>query len=58
MYCFRFLKWHKDHDGKDCEQYADWLKDNDPDDPEVQLTKYLNTAGMMCPNEKCKGVYE
>ncbi|CAF1348064.1 unnamed protein product [Rotaria magnacalcarata] len=51
-------KWLEDHNGKTCEQYAKWLLDNDPDDPEVQFLKYLNTAGMMCPNEQCKAVYE
>ncbi|CAF3298632.1 unnamed protein product [Rotaria socialis] len=51
-------KWLADHNGKTCEQYVKWLLDNDPDDPEVQFLKYLNTAGMMCPNEQCKAVYE
>ncbi|CAF3815432.1 unnamed protein product, partial [Adineta steineri] len=51
-------KWFPEHTGLTCEQYADWLRENDPDDPEVQLTKYLNTAGMICPNEQCKAIYE
>jgi hypothetical protein len=41
-----------------CEEYGEWLKDNDTDDPEVQLLKYLSTAGMVCPNEKCGVIYE
>ncbi|CAF1251018.1 unnamed protein product [Rotaria sordida] len=51
-------KWFDEHNGMSCEQYAEWLIDNDPDDPEVQLTKYLNTAGMVCPNDRCKAIYE
>ncbi|CAF1129583.1 unnamed protein product [Adineta ricciae] len=51
-------KWLDGHTNRTCEQYTDWLKDNDPDDPEVQLMQYLNTAGMICPNEQCKAVYE
>ncbi|CAF4929174.1 unnamed protein product [Rotaria sp. Silwood1] len=51
-------KWFNEHNEQTCEQYADWLTDNDPDDPEVQLTKYLNTAGMVCPNDQCKAIYE
>ncbi|CAF3657312.1 unnamed protein product [Rotaria sordida] len=46
-------KWFDEHNGMSCEQYAEWLTDNDPDDPEVQLTKYLNTAGMVCPRADC-----
>jgi hypothetical protein len=41
-----------------CEEYAEWLKDNDPDDPEVQLIKYLNTTVIICPNERCQTIYE
>jgi hypothetical protein len=52
------LKWHNEHTNLTCEKYAEWLKDNDPDDPEVQLTKYLNTAGMVCPNERCQAIFE
>jgi hypothetical protein len=58
MSYFVFLKWHNEHTDVSCELYADWLRDNDPDDPEVQLTKYLNTAGMVCPNQQCKAIYE
>jgi len=52
------LKWHNEHTNMTCEEYAEWLNDNDPDDPEVQLRKYLNTAGMVCPNERCQAIYE
>jgi len=41
-----------------CDEYAEWLRENDPDDPEVQLLKYLNTAGMVCPREGCHAVFE
>ena len=41
-----------------CDEYAEWLVENDPNDPQVQLIKYLNTAGMICPNEKCHAVFE
>lgn len=41
-----------------CEDYATWLRDNDPDDPDVQLEKYLRTAGMACPNPQCQAVFE
>jgi hypothetical protein len=42
----------------DCEKYAEWLEDNDPNDSEVQFTKYLNANGIMCPNEQCKAIYK
>ncbi|CAF4862260.1 unnamed protein product [Rotaria sp. Silwood2] len=51
-------KWFNEHNGITCEAYAEWLTENDPDDPEVQLTKYLNTAGMICPNDKCQAIFE
>jgi hypothetical protein len=58
IFLFVFLKWHDEHKQLTCDQYADWLRDNDPDDADVQLLKYLNTAGMVCPNETCRAVYE
>ncbi|UJR09583.1 hypothetical protein I4U23_013818 [Adineta vaga] len=51
-------KWLDNHQGISCEAYGEWLRENDPDDPEVQLMKYLDTAGMMCPNGQCKQIYE
>ena len=52
------FQWHAEHTGMNCEDYAEWLAENDPDDPEVQLMKYLRTAGMQCPNPACNCIYE
>ena len=46
------------HTDMDCKEYAQWLEENDPNDPEVQLVKYLNTVStIICPNQSCKAVY-
>jgi hypothetical protein len=41
-----------------CNEYKEWLIDNDPDDPDVQALNYLSANGIVCPNEKCKAIYE
>ena len=41
-----------------CEAYSEWLRENDPDDPEVQLMNYLRTAAMVCPNLDCLTIFE
>ena len=52
------LQWYPAHAERTCDQYAEWLYENDPNDPQVQLMNYLNTAGMVCPNEACGQVFE
>jgi hypothetical protein len=42
----------------DCEEYSEWLENNDPDDPKTQLIRCLNTSCTMCPNKQCGAVYE
>jgi len=42
----------------DCNGYAEWLIENDPDDPHVQLMKYLSTTGIACPNKDCPMIFE
>jgi len=51
-------KWFDQHNGIECNAYEDWLADNDPDDPDVQLSNYLRTAGMICPNDQCQQIFE
>jgi hypothetical protein len=55
---FDSFQWFNDHGDLECPAYAEWLRKNDPDDPDVQLMVYLRTAGMQCPNEQCKRIYE
>lgn len=52
------FQWLADHQNISCDDYADWLADNDPDDPQVQLNRYLETAGIACPNPECQEVFE
>jgi hypothetical protein len=41
----------------ECDEYQEWLIENDPDDIYVQLFKCLNiNGGIECPN--CGNVYE
>ncbi|CAF0811038.1 unnamed protein product [Rotaria sp. Silwood1] len=51
-------KWHPDHTSMSCDAYAEWLIDNDPDDPNVQILKYLSKTGIACPNPNCQSIYE
>ncbi|CAF2399361.1 unnamed protein product [Rotaria sp. Silwood2] len=51
-------KWCPDHASLSCDQYAEWLIDNDPDDPNVQIFKYLSETGIACPNPACQLIFD
>ena len=42
----------------DCNEYAEWLIDNDPDDEHTKFIKYLNASGIACPNKDCQMIFE
>lgn len=41
-----------------CERYAEWLINEDPDNPEVQTMKMLRETGLSCPNPKCGQIFQ
>jgi hypothetical protein len=41
-----------------CDEYMEWLIDNDPTNDEVQVLKFLRTDGIVCPNKDCQEVYQ
>ncbi|KAL7301634.1 hypothetical protein TKK_0005641 [Trichogramma kaykai] len=47
--------WEKQHEGIDCEQFAAWKDENDPDNQEKGLAQHLRDNGIDCP--KCKFKY-
>lgn len=41
-----------------CDEYEEWLVDNDPDDPTVQVLQLIKDTGFACPNENCSAIYD
>jgi hypothetical protein len=41
-----------------CNDYTDWLIDNDSDSEEVLALKLLSKTGIMCPNKTCQEIYD
>ncbi|XP_043482698.1 E3 ubiquitin-protein ligase lubel isoform X2 [Leptopilina heterotoma] len=46
--------WEKQHEGINCNQFAEWKDKNDPDNQEAGLAKHLADNGIDCPNCKFK----
>lgn len=49
------FQWQKQHENTSCEQFAEWLKDNDPDAQAQGVQEHLAQNGIDCP--KCKFRY-
>ena len=45
IYCL-VVQWETAHDGLNCEQFAVWKKDNDPELQAQGLAAYLNEEGI------------
>ena len=41
-----------------CDQYAEWLVENDPDNPDVQAFEAVRGNMIVCPNRQCGEVYD
>ena len=46
VYYTIMLKWEDQHDNLNCEQFAAWKKDNDPELQAQGLAAYLNEEGI------------
>jgi len=42
----------------ECDEYEEWLVNNNPDDPEVQALKCISATAIVCPNEDCRAIYD
>ncbi|GJQ83843.1 hypothetical protein Trydic_g5700 [Trypoxylus dichotomus] len=47
--------WEKQHEGINCEKFAEWKEANDPDNQASGVSKHLAEHGIDCP--KCKFRY-
>ncbi|CAF3343835.1 unnamed protein product [Rotaria socialis] len=51
-------KWFPDHSQMQCDEYDEWLTDNDPDDPSVQALNLIRETGFQCPNSACQNIFD
>lgn len=54
-YCHRVMcnkcssPWQREHENKTCEEFKEWRRLNDPDDPDFQAEEYMRNHGVACP---------
>lgn len=49
------LQWEVQHEGINCDQFAEWKELNDPDKQVEGVSQHLQLHGISCP--KCKFKY-
>ncbi|CAF1364214.1 unnamed protein product [Adineta ricciae] len=49
-------KWHAEHSTMNCDEYTEWLIENDPDDETVRALKIISDTAIVCP--KCEHIYQ
>ena len=50
------IQWHAEHSTMNCDEYTEWLIENDPDDETVRALNFIRRTAIVCP--KCEHIYQ